>query len=225
MSAKARERITHKSLNFAPILYPRVFPNISELRIGALLKTVINTEQNTINWLRENGLLPMGVKCKCGMSMREKMKQQALEKITWRCPLKKCRNTASIRQGSLFQQTRQPLQQIVDFLYLWAEDLVDPDFVIRYLGWSKNIVLEWQRLLREVCKYKIQLGEKGRRGRKRSCGAYSLKFKSNRLKPQPPSKRSEDKEDEAIEKVWREKFGEEALSNLVAHIREIRPVV
>ena len=221
MSYQFKHRSTPKRVvdprSFHYIRYPRIFPNISKLRIGAILNSVINTKQNTLSWFRENGLLPIGMYCKCGTPMNERIKLQMVEGVAWRCPKKRCRNTTSVRQRSLFSRTAQPLQEIVWFLYLWAEDLVETEFVINNLGWSKGVVLEWKRMLRQICKYNVNIDKTDTY--KRKPVKYELKFNGKRK-----WEREKEIEDERVEMEWREKFGEEPLSSLVSQIREIIPV-
>ena len=222
MSYQLKQRSTPKRVadprSFHYIRYPRIFPNISKLRIGTILKSVINTKQNTLSWFRENGLLPIGMYCKCGTTMNERIKLQTVEGVTWRCPKKRCRNTASVRKRSLFSHSAQPLHEIVWFLYLWAEDLVETDFVINNLGWSRGIVLEWKRMLRQICKHNVSKIHKAEPYKRKSV-KYELTFNGKRR-----WEREKEMEDERVEKEWREKFGEESLSSLVSQIREIIPV-
>ena len=151
-------------------------------------------------------------------SMNERIKQQTVEGVTWRCPKKRCRNTASVRQRSLFSRTAQPLQEIVWFLYLWAEDLVETEFVVNNLGWCRGTVLEWKRMLRQVCKYNVSNIHKAELYKRKPI-KHELKFNAKRRWV-----REKDIEDEKVETEWREKFGEEPLSSLVSQIREIIPV-
>ena len=94
---------------------------------------------------------------------------------------------------------------------------------MRQLGWSKSIVLEWKRLLREVCRYKLCSSEDARE-RKKTLKKYNFKFNSKKRKL-GKDKEKEETENDKIETEWREQFREEPFSNLVAQIREIRPVV
>ena len=119
------------------------------------------------NWLRMNRLLAVSMVCrKCGNEMVESAYDQVADKVTWRCPVKRCRTTTSIRKGSFFERSHLPLKTLLDFLYYWSIELPNAE-IQHQLAVDQKTVTDWTNLIREVCstellRNRVWLGGPGR---------------------------------------------------------------
>lgn len=77
-------------------------------------------KDNCIAWLRQNNLLARAMVCACGSAMQEKVYTRAIDGITWRCPVQRCRKTVNIRKGSFFERSHLSLTQLLDLIYWWS---------------------------------------------------------------------------------------------------------
>ena len=72
----------------------------------------------------------------------------------WRCPRRQCRSTKSIRDGSLFQQSRLSLKLLLALIYCWCVGMRLTTVCI-VLGLSEPTVVDWFNFLREECTYTL----------------------------------------------------------------------
>ena len=142
---------TPAPLSFEPQLAPITFPVIGELKLKEVFRTITIDTDTCIDWLRDNGLLAHGMRCKCGTIMRIGSFAGISEGKGWRCPEKGCKKFASFRVGSFFEGSNLPLTELVEFLYFWAENLQTTSFLKKNLDWSEHTITDWKNFLRDLC--------------------------------------------------------------------------
>jgi len=82
------------------------------------------SQDQCIAWMRANGLLSGQMNCpKCGAIMTERPYARIQEGIAWRCQVRQCRATASIRRGSFFERSQLPLKKLLDVISYWALEM------------------------------------------------------------------------------------------------------
>ena len=104
-----------------------VYFDISSIPVYNLLnvgKSVINKFENTINFCAEVGLINLQRNCRsCHKSLKltlESRKDHATP-VVFRCYNRRCKKTCfSIRQGSVFEESKLSLEQIIVILNLFS---------------------------------------------------------------------------------------------------------
>ena len=82
------------------------------------------TDDQCIAWLRENRLLATEQSCaRCRTAMVEEQRVKLSDGRHWRCTNKKCKTNCTIRKGSFFEQSKIPLQKIIDIIIYWSLEL------------------------------------------------------------------------------------------------------
>lgn len=85
---------------------------------------VSEVKQDVMTVLFITGMLPEQRNClKCGSTMRLGDFKGSHDGKVWRCSLKACRTTRSIRDGTIFSESKLTLADWVRFLYLWSWDV------------------------------------------------------------------------------------------------------
>jgi transposase-like protein len=101
--------------------------------------------------------------------------------FVWRCPNKNCKSTRSLREGSMFSKSKLTLQTLLRLIYYWSTD----SFTIRKIKEetevvSDHTVVEWNKLLRNVCVKHVQDYPMKFGGSKRIVEADEAKFGKNK---------------------------------------------
>ena len=98
-----------------------IFDNISLVRIGACF---MDDRQECKRWCPQYGLLGRQMICPtCNRHCREQVLDRAVDGVTWRCPVKVCKERISMRHGSFFGKSHLQLRQIRGLTYLWCESV------------------------------------------------------------------------------------------------------
>ena len=71
--------------------------------------------------------------------------------ICWNRSKYTCRKKVNIRNGNFFTNTLLPFVTSVRFIYLWAKDLTSIKICNEELEINKNITVEWNNYMREIC--------------------------------------------------------------------------
>ena len=78
------------------------FDSLSLTEIGARFKYNL---EDTIRWCRAHCLLTESMNCSvCGVPCTQQVKNSTIDQVIWKCPVKRCKRTFSIRKGSFFEQ-------------------------------------------------------------------------------------------------------------------------
>ena len=114
------------------------------------LKDVIDSTANTLAFFRNYGLLRNNNWCKrCRRSMKIRKMRQTSDGEVFYCP--RCKTTATVRQGSMFEKSKQSLDKILTLLYMWS--VGTPAFVANRLfgtDVSDHFVHEWYQTCRAI---------------------------------------------------------------------------
>ena len=72
------------------------------------------------------------------------------DKFIWRCNLKTCRTSVTIRDRSFFSHSKIPLGKSLLLIYLWSVNYTAKD-AVRETEMSKASVIDWFRFCRDIC--------------------------------------------------------------------------
>ena len=131
---------------------------------------VIKTNEETVYWMMENGLIASLLDCDgCNMLMRLTKTSRNKDGLAWRCFKKDCRlkNTwISVRKGSFFEHTTTNLKEILKVIYLWSNQMISKD-ILKYMCIGESTLLKLKLALIELIrnyfdKYPLLLGGPGR---------------------------------------------------------------
>lgn len=129
------------------------FDSISLTEIGARSKY---DRVATITWCRRYGLLAMDMVCpNCGAPCHEKVRNRAIDNVTWRCSDNNCRKVVSIREGSFFEMSHLELRQVIGLSYEWTSSVgsargLSQVNIGKELGIASHTVVDWKQFLRDV---------------------------------------------------------------------------
>lgn len=116
------------------------------LKYEDLLK-LINTNNDAINWARNNGLLADKFIC-CEMEMQLKTTNDNKNGIRWKCW--KCKSTKSIKKNSVFENSNLPINILIKLMYLWVNELQSNIIAFEQGINSKHTTTKWFKFLREL---------------------------------------------------------------------------
>ena len=105
--------------------------------------------QDTINWMRGYGLLAYATQCKCGMEMYDVSYAISQDGYKWKC--RACKSSFSIRLGSFFYPSSLTLTSLLQFVYLWSEDVQSHAIMEKQLKWAPATVINWKNFMRDIC--------------------------------------------------------------------------
>ena len=77
--------------------------------------------QDTIKWVRGCGILAHAMQCKCGADMYEGSYTNSWDCYKWKCYV--CKSSCTIIPGSFFHPSKFTLTSLLQFVYLWCEDI------------------------------------------------------------------------------------------------------
>ncbi|CAF1282430.1 unnamed protein product [Didymodactylos carnosus] len=70
----------------------------------------------------------------------------------WRCRVKECRLTRSIRDGTFFANSKLEIQQVLDLMFYWSQGIDTHDFLRRHCKFaSESTIVDWKNFLRDTC--------------------------------------------------------------------------
>ncbi|XP_065650302.1 uncharacterized protein LOC136078459 [Hydra vulgaris] len=136
-----------------PIMYD--FDSLSLTEIGAKFKYNL---EDTICWCRTHGLLAESMSCSvCGVPCTQQAKNNAIDQVIWRCPVKRCKRTFSIRKGSFFEKSHLHLWQVLGLTYVWSRGAgKSRGFSVSDLTQELNVasdhtIVDWNQFCRDIC--------------------------------------------------------------------------
>lgn len=118
------------------------------LRLAATVKN----ERDAIKFFQREGVLLKQRRCTNGHKMRLKLTGG---RQRWRCFHRTCRQEISVKAGTWFKDCHLPFRTILLFIYCWAFEMTSIKFCKRELGISKNTVVDFNNILREICAYNL----------------------------------------------------------------------
>lgn len=83
------------------------------------------------------------------------MKLYTAGKDRWVCPKKNCRQSAHLRQGTFFANSRLDFRTAICFIYLWSKEYTSVKFCKEELGMSHCTCVDWNSYMREVCQHHL----------------------------------------------------------------------
>ena len=124
----------------------------------------------TIDWLKDEGLLPSEMLCPmCSNPMQWTRCKDRSDGYKYECrgnhTAKRHRVEHSIRCGSWFENSNLTLQEIMKLTYWWCADLRENQIKAQ-LRLSDNTIVDWSMFCREICEVSIsqkseQIGGEG----------------------------------------------------------------
>jgi len=117
------------------------------------LYSEVSNEDSAINFLQTKNVLLQTQKC-------ENDHKMIIKGSRWRCQRRTCRKEKGIRTNNWLSGSRLPIHTIVYYIYCWAYEMTSVSYCKREFGMSKSAVVDWNNYLREVCVWKIEIGNK-----------------------------------------------------------------
>ncbi|KAI6661830.1 hypothetical protein LOD99_9782 [Oopsacas minuta] len=135
--------------HFKPIKMHTVPSSFGVMQLKVFYQSIVVDADTCITWLQDNGLLVRGMFCKCGLvSVLGKFLGVAEDRI--RCPERNCRKVASLRIGSFCEVFNFPLINLLEFMYLWAKEIISTDVLVENLGWATATITDWKNFIRHL---------------------------------------------------------------------------
>ena len=78
-------------------------------------------------------------------------RRQSIDCFRWRCHTRGCRQTLSVRKGTIFEDFRSDVGRLAIAIYFWSMQMTGVD-ISRITGLNKNIVSQLRRKLRRCCR-------------------------------------------------------------------------
>ncbi|XP_023243935.1 uncharacterized protein LOC111641917 [Centruroides sculpturatus] len=104
------------------------------------------TEEESVLFFQEKGILPSARICKNGHEMKLN-----ISKGVWRCTISSCDVMISIRSNNWFSGSRIPFLTAVRFIYHWTEEVTSIKWCRKHLNICDKTTIDWNSFLREVC--------------------------------------------------------------------------
>jgi transposase-like protein len=125
-----------------------------------ILPIIGSTPIDSINFLKEKGLLRNTMKClHCNFEMQWITRRGNVDGFAWKCNNRRCEKvttTRSIRSNSFLSNTLCELRRIIHAIYLWCEEIPQTKVILQ-TGLSKQTVIIIYNFLRLVCKRYFEL--------------------------------------------------------------------
>ena len=75
---------------------------------------------------------------------------KSIDKYKWRC--RTCKSSRSLRDGTIFSQSRLTLQQILDLMMYWSQGLDSHKFIKRNINiLGDATIVDWKNFIRDLC--------------------------------------------------------------------------
>ena len=136
-------------MDYRPFRIPLIIPDIPTDFLLPHLYSLTSNLQHTIIWLRDYGILARAMLCKCGVEMYEGAYVNSQDGYKWKCP--ECKSSFSIRFGSLFHPSKLSITSLIQFMYLWCEDIQSHAIMEKQLQRSPATVVDWKDFMRDIC--------------------------------------------------------------------------
>ena len=136
-------------MDYIPLQIPTIIPDIPTDFLLPHLYSLTSNYQHTINWLRDYGLLARAMQCKCGEEMYEGAYANSQDGYKWKC--RACKSSCSIRFGSFFHPSKLSITSLLQFMYLWCEDIQSHAIMEKQLQWAPATVVDWKNFMRDIC--------------------------------------------------------------------------
>lgn len=95
----------------------------------------------------------MHIHCRCNDVMNETSRSDVIDKIAWWCP--RCRSRRTIREGSIFYNSRVPLQKWLLLIYFWAKQYPVTDAAVE-VAVNQATASKVYAALRGICVEKLR---------------------------------------------------------------------
>ncbi len=121
---------------------------------------IIANEECVLNWCMNNNLLAKKQWCpECRTEMKLKSTKDRGDGWMWLCRRrvglgKEHRVETSIRKGSVFEDSKLSLSEILQFIYWWCLD-VPQNHIRQQTGFSKHTTCSWHMKCREICEFAL----------------------------------------------------------------------
>ena len=89
------------------------------------------------------------MQCKCGEEMYEGAYANSQDGYKWKC--RACKSSCSIRFGSFFHPSKLSITSLLQFMYLWCEDIQSHAIMEKQLQWAPATVVDWKNFMRDIC--------------------------------------------------------------------------
>uniref|UniRef100_A0A915LB63 ISXO2-like transposase domain-containing protein n=1 Tax=Romanomermis culicivorax TaxID=13658 RepID=A0A915LB63_ROMCU len=128
--------------------------------------------RSAIDWSFDHGLLKRERYCQNGRCVgggnRMRLEDRnTTDGVIWRCPVRICRKTVSIRKDSYFSHSHLGIDTVIQLAYMWAFEIDKQNFLMRELEiGSRQTIVDWKQFCRDICHeyfimYPIQIGGPG----------------------------------------------------------------
>ena len=74
-----------------------------------------------------------------------------IEELRWRCPERNCLKFASLRIGSFFESSNLQLLELLEFVFLWAKDILSTEALVENIGWATATITDRKIFMRDLC--------------------------------------------------------------------------
>jgi transposase-like protein len=116
-----------------------------------LCRIHLTDEKAIWSFIISRRLIDLGAICECGAHMVLLPDESAgVDKVLWRCSARECRKRRSIRNGSVFSRSRLSIEKILKIIYWWTTGS-NQEFVSKQVGVSTHTIVDWFKVLRELC--------------------------------------------------------------------------
>ena len=136
-------------MDYRPLSSPIVISDIPNDFLLSDLYCLTSNYQGMINWMRGYGLLAHAMQCKCGAEMYELSYANYQDGYKWKCRV--CKSSCSIRLDFFFHPLELTLTSLLQFVYLWCEDIQSHAIMEKQLKWAPATVVDWKNFMRNIC--------------------------------------------------------------------------
>lgn len=113
-----------------------------------MLAREVNNKESAVRYLQNKHVLHSDRVCAQGHNMSLHL---ADSRDRWRCNLRQCRTSISLRKGTWLENSKLPLDTFVLFVYCWSQEYTTTKFCSKELNMSLHTITDWKNYLREVC--------------------------------------------------------------------------
>ena len=108
-----------------------------------------------IEFYQEKKLLKMSVNCpKCESSMKLSPFPERQDGYIWRCPVRRCRASLSVRCGSFFEKSKESLRDWLMIILEWSRE-IPATYTSDMVDITNKTACRMYQYLRDVCSWKL----------------------------------------------------------------------
>jgi len=127
------------------------------LKIMALTRLNAMEMKNFVAYMIDKGMLKPGGQCKCGGELVLKETETTKDGFRYKCSV--CKNTASVRAGSLFAKSKMTLKDVVGLTHCFIPGSPVTDMPNK-CGISTRTATEWFSMLHGLIKKYMEMTQK-----------------------------------------------------------------